>query len=80
MGLRSPEISFTASATDAMHRAIAGRLTARPGTVVVSSVEHSAILRACDVLERSGTAVTVIGVDATGRVDAEAFATAVRSR
>ena len=79
MGLRSPEVSFTASATDAMHRAIAGRLAARPGTVVVSAVEHSAILRACDVHERSGTPVTVIGVDAIGRVDAEAFALAVQA-
>lgn len=77
LGVRAPEVSFTASLTDAMHRAIAGRLRARPGTLVVSAVEHSAILRAGDEYEATGGRVEVIGVDGQGRVDVEAFLEAV---
>lgn len=79
MGMRAAEISFTPSATDAMHRGIAGRLAARPGALVVSAVEHSAILRAADVHDRSGARVDVIGVDPSGRVDTEAFIAAVQA-
>ncbi len=79
MGMRAAEVSFTPSATDAMHRGIAGRLAARPGAVVVSAVEHSAILRAADVHDRSGARVDVIGVDPSGRVDTEAFIAAVQA-
>ena len=79
MGMRAAEVAFTSSATDAMHRGVAGRLAARPGAVVVSAVEHSAILRAADLLERSGTRVDVVGVDATGRVDAADVTTAVQA-
>jgi cysteine desulfurase len=79
MGMRPAEVSFTASATDAMHRAISGRLAARPGALVVSAVEHSAILRAGDQQERAGARIEVIPVDRTGRVDTEAFISAVRA-
>lgn len=78
MDLRPPEVSFTGSATDAMHRAIAGRLAARPGTLVTSAVEHSAILRAGDRHEASGGAVVSVGVDGLGRVDVTEFIEAVR--
>lgn len=77
MGLRPPEVSFTGSATDAMHRAIAGRLAARPGTLVTSGVEHSAILRAGDRHEAAGGAVVSIGVDAQGRVNLAQFTDAI---
>lgn len=73
LGLRPTEVSFTSSSTDAAHRAIAGRLLARPGAVVTSAVEHSAILRAVDIHEANGGRVEVIGVDGQGRVDASAF-------
>ncbi len=78
MDLRPPEVSFTGSATDAMHRAIAGRLAARPGTLVTSAVEHSAILRAGDRHEASGGVVVSVGVDGLGRVDVAEFIEAVR--
>lgn len=79
LGMRPAEVSFTASAADAMHRGIAGRLAARPGALVVSAVEHSAILRAGDLHERTGTRIEVIPVDRTGRVDTDAFIAAVRA-
>lgn len=78
LGLRPAEVSFTPSLTDAAHRAIAGRLLARPGAVVTSAVEHSAILRATDVHEAGGGRVDVIGVDGHGRVDTAQFRAALQ--
>lgn len=77
LALRPAEVSFTPSLTDAMHRGIAGRLKARPGSLVTSAVEHSAILRAGDVHEAAGGRVEVIAVDDHGRVDVEAFTSAI---
>jgi cysteine desulfurase len=79
LGKRPAEVSFTSSATTAVHRAILGTLAARPGRLVVSAVEHSAVLRAGDLHERQGGLVTTVGVDAQGRVDLAAFSAAVHT-
>ncbi|MGN6245437.1 MAG: cysteine desulfurase family protein [Motilibacteraceae bacterium] len=77
------EVSFTSSGTTAVHTgllgllAAAGRRTGRPGRVVVGAVEHSAVLRAAETHAATGGEVTVVPVDRTGRVDAEAFLAAV---
>jgi cysteine desulfurase len=84
LGCRPDELSFTGSGTQAAHLAVLGAVGARrsatrgPGHVVASAVEHSSVLNAAAWLERSGTALTVTGVDATGRADVAEFAAAVR--
>jgi len=81
LGARTEEVSFRASGTAAIHAGLLGAADARSRvgrTVVHSAVEHSAVLHATQWLEaRGGTSVSV-PVDATARVDPEAFADAVR--
>lgn len=79
VGMRPAEISFTSSGTASAHRAVLGTLAARPGRLVVSAVEHSAVLRAGDAHERAGGAVTTVGVDSVGRINIDAFIDAVRA-
>jgi cysteine desulfurase len=84
LGCRADELSFTSSGTQAVHLAVLGTVRARqsatrgPGHVVASAVEHSSVLNAAAWLQRSGTALTVTGVDGTGRADTAEFAAAVR--
>ncbi len=80
LGCRPDEVSFPSSGTQAVHLGVAGLASGRSrvGSVrVVSAVEHSAVLHAA----RHGVIadqVIAVGVDRTGRVDADAFAQAVR--
>ena len=92
VGLRPPEVSFTGSGVQALHLAVQGAVQgavrgavrgAVPGAlsapgVVVSAVEHSAILRAADEVEARGAPVTTLGVDARGRVSPDDVASALR--
>jgi cysteine desulfurase len=82
---RPDELSFTSSGTQAAHLAVLGAVQARqsasrgPGHLVASAVEHSSVLNAADWLERrTGTAVTIAGVDRLGRADTGEFAAALR--
>lgn len=81
---RADEVAFTASGTQAAHLGVAGAVLARRsatrghGHLVVSAVEHSSVLNAAAQAEQAGTALTVVGVDAAGRVDAGQFAAAIR--
>jgi cysteine desulfurase len=71
LGAHRDELHLTAGGTEAAHLAIGG--VRRTGTVVHSAVEHSAVIKAAQ-----GRAHAV-PVDVLGRVDADAFATAVRT-
>ncbi|MFE1987625.1 cysteine desulfurase family protein [Streptomyces mirabilis] len=66
------EIVFTSGATEANHLAILGAaLAARPhgGHVVTTTIEHKAVLAACQRLaDHHGYTVTRVGVDRHGRV------------
>jgi cysteine desulfurase len=75
------EIVFTGGGTEADNLALAGPALAGTGrtAVVVTAVEHDAILATAAFLARLGHSVDVIGVDAHGRVDPEAVAAAVRA-
>jgi cysteine desulfurase len=83
LGCRADEISFTGSGTQAVQLAVLGTARARrsaargPGHVVVTAVEHSSVLNAAEWLRRDGVAVTVAGVDQTGRADPSEFAAAL---
>jgi cysteine desulfurase len=75
------EIVFTGCATEANNLAIFGVTRALRGAkrhVVASAVEHPAVLQPCLRLREDGWDVTVVAVDAQGRVDAQAVARALR--
>jgi cysteine desulfurase len=71
VGARTDELVLTAGGTEAAHLAINGVL--RDGPVVLSAVEHSAVIKA------AGKRAHSVPVDSLGRVDAGAFAAAVRA-
>ncbi|MBB5869476.1 cysteine desulfurase [Allocatelliglobosispora scoriae] len=71
LGVRPPELIFTASGTVAAHTAVLGGLAPRKRVgraFVHSAIEHSAVLHAAsDHVDAGGTAVSV-PVDRTGRI------------
>ncbi|MCU1294672.1 MAG: nifS [Bryobacterales bacterium] len=63
------ELVFTSGGTESNNLAITG--LARGGKhVITTAIEHPAVLETCRQLEREGGAVTCIGVDRYGAVDA----------
>jgi cysteine desulfurase len=75
---RADEVSFTSSGTLAAHLGVLGLAGGRQRTgahIVHSAVEHSCVLHAVEHVEGPSTSV---GVDRLGRVDAGAFAAALR--
>ncbi len=80
IGARETEIILTSGGTESNNAALAGVLAARPGKrhVIVSAVEHHAILEPADELERRGVDVTRVGVDQAGRLDLAALRAALR--
>jgi len=81
IGAQPDELVFTSGGTESVALAIWGgvRAVRELGTrVVVSSVEHPAVGGVGHVLESDGFEVVMIGVDAFGRVDLDAFAREIR--
>ena len=72
-------IVFTSGATEANNLAIRG-LALRSGArhIITTAVEHASVLTACRDLERAGAAVTLLPVDAEGRVNPEEIRRALR--
>lgn len=67
IGATPEEIVFTSGATESNNMALRGIVG--PGRhLIVSATEHKAVLDTAEVLRRSGIAVTMLPVDATGRV------------
>ena len=69
------EIIFTSGGTEADNLALYGP---RPTKLIVSAVEHPAVMEAADALEARGVQVIRIGVDASGRLDLDALDTALK--
>jgi cysteine desulfurase len=71
LGAAPREIVFTGGGSEADNLAIFGvaRAHGRPAHAITSAVEHHAVLHACDVLRGEGWEITILGVDAAGRVD-----------
>lgn len=74
------EIVFTGGATEANNLAVLGVARALPGKrhVVVSAVEHPAVMQPTLHLRELGWEVTIVPVDGTGRIDSNAVAAALR--
>lgn len=82
LGAKPREIVFTSGGSESIGLAIVGAARARAGRgrhLITSVVEHHCVLRALDMLESSGWAVTRLPVDDAGRVDPAAFAAALRA-
>lgn len=72
LGARPEEVVFTSGGTEANNTVVQGvarLLRARGRHLVVSSVEHPAVLEPCAALEEEGWRVTRVPVDGLGRVD-----------
>ena len=82
VGCRSSEILFTSGGSESDNLAIKGvamALRGRGNHIVTSAVEHHAVLRTCEFLERHlGFDVTFVGVDGYGRVDVRDVERALR--
>lgn len=74
LGAKTNEIYFTASGCEADNWAIKGIAFANKNKgnhIITSSIEHHAILGACEFLEKNGFEVTYLPVDSEGRVNPE---------
>ncbi|MGP3536491.1 cysteine desulfurase family protein [Microbacterium sp. RD1] len=82
LGCDAPEVVFTSGGTESINTAVTGLWSARcAGTadVVLPDGEHHATLDAVAALAaREGAGVREVPLDATGRIDPEAFAAAAR--
>lgn len=84
LGAEPTEIVFTANGTEANNLALRGVALAnraRGNHIVTTPVEHHAILRTCEQLEREfGFEITYVEVDRFGRADPDAVARAMTGR
>jgi len=80
---RPQEIVFTSGGTESDNHAIFGaaqaQLPVRPGAhVITSTIEHEAVLNACQALERQGVAITYLPVDREGLISLDDLRRALR--
>ncbi|QKX51765.1 cysteine desulfurase [Planococcus glaciei] len=74
-----PEIVFTSGGTEADNFAIFGTAAKKAGKhIITSTIEHHAVLHACEKLESEGYDVTYLPVDENGSVRAEDVKNALR--
>jgi len=81
LGAAPAEIVLTSGGTESDNLALFGAAAALRGRgrhVVVSAVEHPAVLAAARALESDGGSLAVVGVDAEGRVSPDDVARALR--
>ncbi len=74
---RPLEIVFTGGGTEADNLAVVGAAMGAPGGVVTTAIEHPAVLESARFLGRLGHNVTVVPVDADGRVSSDDVQSAV---
>lgn len=72
IGAQPPEIVFTSGGTEADNLALRGAahaLREKGDHIITSAIEHHAVLRTCEDLQRDGFTITRVPVDGTGRVN-----------
>ena len=80
-GVAAKEVIFTSGGTEGDNfalRGIASRNADRGKHLIISAIEHDAVLRSADVLEGDGFEVTRLPVDRYGSVHPDALASALR--
>ncbi len=82
LGADRTEIIFTGSGTESDNFAIRGVLDAFPEKkgVIISAIEHPAILQTADYLEKKGLDVAYVPVDEYGTVDVDFLKDAITSQ
>ena len=81
LGAESREIYFTGGGSESDNWAIKGiasALKAKGRHIITSKIEHHAVLRTCEYLEKNGYEVTYLDVDSNGFVDLEQLSAAIR--
>jgi cysteine desulfurase len=80
LGCEPSEIVFTSGGTESNNAVIHSALQFAPlgKHVITSTVEHSAVLRPCQDLEKRGCTVTFLCVDQDGNLDLAKFEAAIR--
>ena len=81
IGAKPAEIYFTCGGTESDNWALKGvaqAYAAKGKHIIISAIEHHAILHSAQTLEKQGWDVTVMPVDETGMVSAEAIDAAIR--
>lgn len=80
VGCEPAEIVFTSCGTESTNTAIQSALQLDPTRrhIVTTAVEHSATLRYCEKIAKTGGAVTFLGVDGHGRLDLDELERAIR--
>ena len=81
LGAGTSEIVFTSGGTESDNWAIRGALATDPGKrhIVTTRVEHEAVRKLCEILERDGYEVTWLDVDESGSFDLDQLSQAVRA-
>ena len=83
LGAEPGDVFFTSGGTESDNLAVKGVMEFFRGTrdhLVVSAIEHQAVLHAAKELESRGVKVTYVAVDSKGLVDLEKLRTAVTDR
>ena len=81
LNARASEIAFTSGGTESDNAAIFGIVEAARGErkhVVTTAIEHHAVLNTAQALEKRGVSVTYVRVGASGVVDPQDVASALR--
>ncbi len=77
------EIVFTSGGSESNNHAIKGVFFAQKekgNHIIITQIEHPAVINPCRFLEKLGAAVTYVGVDRYGRVDPEEIEKAVTTK
>lgn len=84
LGVKHDELFFTSGGTESDNYAIRGVLEARRAQgkdhIVVSAIEHHAVLETAEKLSHEGASLTIVPVDRSGSVDPANVASAVTDR
>jgi cysteine desulfurase len=83
VGASPRSITFTSGATESVNLALKGVAEGsgvKDGEIVTVATEHHAVLDTCRTLQRRGWKVTVLPVDASGRISLEELAAALSEK
>lgn len=80
LAVRPRQVVFTSGATEADNQALFSLMKAREGGLIVSAVEHAAVIAAAKRLKAAGRQVTFVAPDANGVVPLTAWEAALRGQ
>ena len=81
VGAESKEVVFTSCGTESNNAVLENALAAQQGKrhIVTTAVEHSAIIKHCEVLQKRGVEVTFLPVDPDGMLDLHLLDQSIRN-